>query len=302
MPTSTLTAEVVTRYVADTVGREVIGVRTLPGSVANQDFLVRLEDASAVVVKAGPRAEMAAEAWACRRLTTIGVPVPPVVAVDLDTGLGGLPTLIVDFVPGGPSESPDVAYQAGRRFRRVHAEVLPGWGPLIVDGHEEGSPVRGAHASWAEAVHAELSGLPELVDAGVIDGRLAAAARACVLIDELLGYAGPGVLLHQDLKPAHLFGVEDGDGQRLTAVIDWGGAGVGDPVADLARLSMAGATVTEAFLAGYERRLTDDLADRLTRYRILWHVGTLSYEHRAGGDWFDVYRQRLRADVGQLTS
>jgi hypothetical protein len=57
---------------------------------------------------------------------------------------------------------------------------------------------------------------------------------------------------------------------------------------------------TEAFLAGYELRLTDALVDRLARYRILWNVAALTYEHRAGGDWFDVYRERIRADVRRL--
>ena len=263
---------------------------------------MRLADASAVVVKAGPRAEMAAEAWACRRLTVLGMPVPAVAALDLDVGLGDLPTLILGFVAGSPSASPEVAFQTGRWFRRVHAEQLPGWGPLTIQG-EAGALARGAFDSWPEAVYAELSGLPELVDAGVIDAPLATAARSCVLSAELLGYAGPGVLLHRDLKPAHMFGADDDSGgERLTAVIDWGDARVGDPLGDIARLSMAGTAITEAFLAGYERRLTDDLGDRLARYRILWDVSALSYEHRAGGDWFDVYRQRLRADVRRVSA
>jgi aminoglycoside phosphotransferase (APT) family kinase protein len=289
----------VSAHVAATTGRAVVGAETLPGSVANQDFLVRLADGAAVVLKAGPGSEMAAEAWACRRLSEVGLPVPAVVGVDLASGLGTA-VLILGFVPGSPSESPAVAFQAGQCMRRVHAEELPGWGALVVDDSTGAASAGGAFDSWPEAVLAELAGLPELVDAAVLDAELAAAARACVECDALLGYDGPAVLLHRDLKPAHLFGVDDG--RRLSAIIDWGDAHVGDPTADLARLSMAGPVITDAFLAGYGRETSADLAELLARYRVLWDVTALSYELGAGGDWFDVYRSRLRSDTRLLTS
>lgn len=298
MPTQPLSVDLVTAHVAAATGREVTGVESLPGSVANQDFLVRLVDDPPVVLKAGPRSEMAAEAWVCRRLTEIGLPVPGVVGTDLGSGQDAA-VLILTFVPGAPSESPAVAFEAGRCMRRVHDEQPPGWGPLVVDAGVGGATARGAFDSWAEAVHAGLDDLPALVDADVLDPELAAVARSCVLVDELLGYEGPAVLLHRDLKPAHLFGIEDG--RRLSAIIDWGDAHVGDPAADLARLSMAGPVVTEAFLAGYDCEPSDDLAELLARYRVLWDVTALSYEYRAGGDWFDVYRNRLRSDTRLLT-
>ena len=120
-------------------------------------------------------------------------------------------------------------------------------------------------------------------------------------VDELLAYRAPGVLLHNDLKPAHIFGRADGRQVRLSAIIDWGDATVGDPAADLARLSMAGPTITAAFLDGYGAQLTADLEDRLTRYRILWNLSALTYEYRAGGTWFDTYRDRIRSDTSRLS-
>jgi hypothetical protein len=73
---------------------------------------------------------------------------------------------------------------------------------------------------------AALSSLPALVAAGVLDEALTDTARDLVSVDELLGYRGPGVLLHHDLKPAHLFGVSDGRRRHLSAIIDWGDASV----------------------------------------------------------------------------
>lgn len=87
---------------------------------------------------------------------------------------------------------------------------------------------------------------------------------------------------------------------RLSGIIDWGDATVGDPLADLARLSMTGPDALTAFAAGYGVALTPAVREVLARYRVLWNVVALSYEYRAGGDWFDVYRQRIVDDVGLL--
>jgi aminoglycoside phosphotransferase (APT) family kinase protein len=162
-------------------------------------------------------------------------------------------------------------------------------------------PSRGRHQSSREAISNQLSGLPQLVAAGVIDSALGKAAQSLVEVEELLGYEGPGVLLHNDLKPDHLLGRHDGHHLRLSAIIDWGDAAVGDPAADLARLSMARPVVTDAFLEGYGVPMSDELQNRLARYRLLWNIRALSYEYRASGDWFDVYRARIMSDITQLS-
>ena len=83
-------------------------------------------------------------------------------------------------------------------------------------------------------------------------------------------------------------------------MIDWGDAWVGDPLADLARLSMSGPSVTTAFLDGYGIEATPRCR---TPWPAIASCGTSArwYEHRAGGDWFDAYRDGIRADVGRLT-
>lgn len=287
--------------VADVLGVEVSDVSRLQGSVANQDFAVAYGHGLQAVLKGGPDAEIAAEAWACGRLAELGAPVPRVLACELDSSRLGLPFLIATFVTGHPSADLDVAREAGAWFRRIHQEHLPGWGPVTL-AHPHGGPpgTRGLYSSWREAVEADLAGLPELVEAGLVDEGLAEAVRALTMAPERLDYDGPGVLLHHDLKPAHLFGIGSQGRQRLSAIIDWGDASVGDPAADLARLSMSGHGMTRAFLDGYGVQLTPVLADRLTRYRLLWNVKALTYEYRAGGDWFDAYQNDLRVDTARL--
>jgi aminoglycoside phosphotransferase (APT) family kinase protein len=284
---------------AAATGREPTTVRQVPGSIANVDFVADLAGASAVVLKTGPAAEIAAEAWVCRRLTARGFPVPTVVAADVHGGALGRPYLVLDVVEGAASEEPRVVHEAGGWCRRLHTDELPGWGPLVPDTDDS---AHGRYDSPGRAVMAELAMVPDLIAAGVLDRSLADAATALVRVDAVLAPAEPGVLLHHDLKPAHLFGRSDGGPMRLSSVIDWGDAWIGDPLADIARLSMSGLVVTGAFLDGYGLELTDDVADTLARHRLLWNLSALSYEFRAGGDWFDAYRDRVRDDVDRLTA
>lgn len=63
---------------------------------------------------------------------------------------------------------------------------------------------------------------------------------------------------------------------------------------------MAGAAATEAFDAGYGIEATEGLHSVLARYRVLWNVAALTYEYEAGGDWFDVYRDRIGTDTTMI--
>jgi aminoglycoside phosphotransferase (APT) family kinase protein len=69
--------------------------------------------------------------------------------------------------------------------------------------------------------------LRDLADDGTVDGPAAFAAWDGVLA--LPQWTGPSGWLHGDLIPGNLLAVDG----RLTAVIDFGGVGVGDPACDL---------------------------------------------------------------------
>jgi aminoglycoside phosphotransferase (APT) family kinase protein len=88
-----------------------------------------------------------------------------------------------------------------------------------------GGPPAGRGASlarWNDSTRAALSALE-----GIVDTDAATAAWDAAL--EAPAWPGPPVWVHGDLMPGNLL-VQGG---RLTAVIDWGGLGVGDPACDL---------------------------------------------------------------------
>ncbi len=285
MNTNTSHAADVSRA-ATALGRTVSSAEQVAGSVANLDLLLRLDDDGSVIMKVAPVDELRREVWVCRRLVGAGLPVPEVLAHDLDHDR---PFLIMDVVPGAASDAASVATEAGRVMRTVHDVELDGFGLIDLDGER----VRGRYASWAESLAAEAAGAGELVAAGLLDAEVAGRAVS-VATGPLTRYDGAGVLLHRDLKVQHLFGLDG----RLTSIIDWGDAAAGDPAYDLARLSMAGESIMAAFGAGYGRPAPSP--DRLAAYRVALSLAAMIYELRAGGDWFDVYRGRLLDDLRRL--
>jgi hypothetical protein len=274
--------------VSGALGVEAIAAEPVAGSVGNQSYRVRVAGGPDVFLKTGPREMLRAEWWACRRVRAARLPAPEITAWSFDDEHA---YLILVLIPGAPSESREVWLSAGRAMRLVHDIPVPGYGRLVVRGDE----ARGAFASWADAVGDILAAVPSLVDAGVLEpGPARKAVAACGgLGRDGLGFDGPGVLLHRDLKPLHVFG----EGARLTGLIDWGDVGAGDPLFDVARLSMAPEPLVTAFLAGYGLDRSPELGARLRAYRILWNLEVLGYEYRAGGDWFEAYRRNIRNEL-----
>ncbi len=79
---------------------------------------------------------------------------------------------------------------------------------------------------------------------------------AAALLERLGTPPADARLVHGDLGPGHI----RGDGDRVTAVIDWGDCGIGDPAVDLAWTAYgASPDFAEAVLAAYgaERALVD---------------------------------------------
>lgn len=140
-------------------------------------------------------------------------------------------------------------------------------------------------------------GIPTLEAGAVLPEPLASAATASLeQAAETLAFDRPAVLLHGDLKLQHIFATTE----RYVGIIDWGDACAGDPRLDLGRLSMAGTDTLEAILSGYGSRLTPELDRALAGYRLVWNIDALTYEHRAGGDWFDAYRRGIATAVTEL--
>ena len=274
------------------VGSTVTDVRPVAGSVGNQDFLVSTERAD-FVLKAGPSELLTAEVWACDRVRRAGVHAPEIVAVEATSHGLALPFLLMRRFPGRAVHALSPALvEAGRQLRLAHEISLEGYGGLSVqDGQGTGRLDR-----WGDVIADVTAGLEELVASRVVDDGLAAAAAAAIAAAPELRFEGRAVLLHGDLKLQHIFGSAD----RYVGIIDWGDACAGDPRFDLGRLSMAGPVALGAFLRGYELPLSAELDRALAAYRLVWNVDALHYEHVAGGDWYEAYREGMRAAIDSL--
>lgn len=278
----------------------VTQVLSVSGSVANHDFLVQC-GAEGYVLKAGPGAEMVAEALACRRVRAHGVLAPEVILVEPAPTEFPLPYLIMKQFPGDNLKTHDheVLVAAGQDLRETHEIVLPGFGPL--HGGSDGATsqdLAGRCPSWSAFLDETHEHLDILLAAGVIDQAVshsvsaAYQARASQIV-----FDGPGRLLHGDLKLPHIFAADG----HYVGLIDWGDASVGDPLFDLARFSMGDADSLRSLLIGYGLESTAATETIFALYRMVWNTRALRYEHEAGGDWFDAYRTRMITDAAALT-
>lgn len=173
-----------------------------------------------------PRVEWAADqaasdaAWLPVLAPHLPVDVPVPVAL-------GEPTETYPFVwsvaPWLPGETPTaenagaaLAADLGSFVRALHAVDTTG-GPAKT-GTTRGTPIRG----WDDAVRQAIDEAGDRVDGAAVT----AAWEDCLAAPD---WAGDPVWIHGDLMPGNLL-VSD---RRLSAVIDWGALGVGDPAPDL---------------------------------------------------------------------
>lgn len=280
------------------LGADVVTAEVVPGSVANQDFLVELTDGRRVFVKVAPRPELVAEVWALERAAAAGVPVPRGLSFDGDPGTPQPSLLILELLPTDGKLPANALRTAGRALKVVHGIELSGYGGIDVAG-DPYAPDRigGRYPSWRDYVASILADIDELVDLDLLSRARADRVRRWAETSEASPLLGDeGALLHSDLKPQHILSVDG----RLTGIIDWGDASVGDPAWDLARASMMDPHDFRALADGYPGADDPGVRRLLPFYRVLWNAKALIYEFRAGGDWFAAYQQRISADLDLL--
>lgn len=272
------------------LGQAVTRIERLAGYVGNQDFMI-YTDAGDYVLKAGHPGELAAEAWASDRVRQLDVPTPEVVALETEPHTLPSPLLLTRRLPGtalGKGDHPALV-ETGRHLRAVHSITLDGYGFLKQPSHD----------SWPAFVAEAPDCLDELAANGVLTEQL--AERIAGTLDRcrsLVAYDKPGVLLHGDLKPPHIF-IQN---ESLVGIIDWGDVLAGDPLYDIARFSLVGKAELDALLRGYELQLTAELAATLAVYRIVRMTTCLRDEFRNGGDWFATYRGSIERDLSLLAT
>lgn len=203
------------------------------------------------------------------------------------------PYLVTSFLPGAawrdtqkampPAQQWAVARALGERVRRVHeTPIRPGLGWPPADAWPRFVATRVAEASAVLRV--------------VLPPRVVAEAEA--LLQATDWFANAPRLLHADLTQDHALVTQRGDGWRLSGLLDWADAEVGDPVYEWVALYFGfcdgDVALFRAFLTGYGPDGAAHLPDRrrLLAFTLLHRFGA----HIIAG----VLPDKLRRDLSSL--
>lgn len=228
-------------------------------------------------------------AWLPRLAPRLPTPVPEVLGAGEPAEGYPWPWSVYRWIPGenpragALSEPEALARDLARFVTAVRAVTLPG-----APGAHRGGPLSSLDAETRSAI-GSLRTIPE---EDVDCDRVSAVWEDALSAPE---WDGPPVWLHADLMPGNLLVA----GGRLTSVIDWGCAGVGDPACDLFPawnlLPPAARAVFRAALGA------DDAAWRRGRGRTLSQaVIALPYYRRTNPAMADNARHVIREVLAEV--
>ena len=271
----------------------------MSASAEHRVFRITLRDLTAFL-KIATRAHLEPELAALQLLGPTEVPIPSVLATDLDGSRTGVPCALLRHVGGTPLsyDSPLFA-SIGPVLRQVHEVSVAGYGHLSAIS---GTP-RGHQKTSADAIRLQIQDIEPVVAAGLVDARLAARAVAAVTSRmSLLRPPEPGRLIHGDFHFRHVFA----DDTRVTGIIDWGDASSGDPLYDFGRILHSIVVV-----AGYAEavRVVDKVrhdygqalwlhagsAELMLVYAVAFIVEAMKSELAGGSPWPPWWPAQIRA-------
>src|SRR5262249_33615334 len=227
--------QAVAAFVANELGCETTRVVQVDAFATNAVYEVDAPGRRFVVKASMLHDALLAEAWACARGAGGGFPAPAILALGRLGTDDGMSAFITRRVPGGPIVTGHPAFpEVGVGLRRLHDVRLPRFGWLAEASWDERGDLSLAHGSWLDFLHGICGHARSLAGNYVVAARLAEAAAAAIDAHaDALAAVAVGSLCHGDLKAAHILV----DASRLTGVIDWGDAVVGDPLWDIARFA-----------------------------------------------------------------
>jgi aminoglycoside phosphotransferase (APT) family kinase protein len=177
-------------------------------------------------------------------------------------------------VLGAPSTASSTAWEAaGAAARRLHAAPPPPWPGR---GPEETGAVLDEECAWLLA--------NDVVPAAVIERNRQVAEAA------FRPYTP--VFSHGDLQLTHVFV----DGDEVTGVLDWSEAGLGDPLFDLAILTLGHEERLDEVVAGYGVEVDRDVIHGLWSLRTLTAIRWLiehGFDPAEPGAEIDVLLARM---------
>jgi aminoglycoside phosphotransferase (APT) family kinase protein len=275
--------QVVAAFVASKLGCEATRVVRVDAFATNAVYAVDA-DGRQFVVKASMRHDaLRAEAWACTRGAAAGCAAPALLGLGRLGPDDSMSAFIMSRVAGGPIVAGHPALpEVGVGLRRLHAVRLPGFGWLAEASWDERGDFALLHSAWLGFLQGICDDVRSLADRYAVATPVAKAAAAAIDAHAAaLAAVEVGSLCHGDLKAAHIL-VDVG---QLAGVIDWGDAGVGDPLWDIARFAhRADAGSVSLLLEGYdpERAMVDELAWCVPLYGALWMLVDAIVAHRLG--------------------
>jgi aminoglycoside phosphotransferase (APT) family kinase protein len=209
---------------------------------SNVTYLIEREDGSELILRRPPRPplppsahDVLREARLLRALRDTPARVPAVLAVQDDPATIGCPFYVMNRVAGEAIvfELPPALDTPAER-RRIGDQLLDALVEIhAVDWRAAGLEDFGKPTGYLERQLRRFSGLWELNKTREIP----AVARLAGWLAEHLPESGPATIVHGDYRLGNTMFATDAPA-RLTAVLDWEMATIGDPLADLGYLCM----------------------------------------------------------------
>jgi len=207
----------------------------------------------------------------------------------------------VTVMRADPSQGPRVVREVGRAMARL-AEIRSTSHGLRGDRGR----FLATHRTWREEWLAQLAfRLADALDVGTDLGPLSRALVERIedrlpALDQVESFA----LLHRDLHPPNLLFVGDGDHPRLSGVVDWEGAGLGDPLAEWAQPLQFRVEALSHLARGYGVERVRDLlqADSLARLEVYASTRCVARLGFTAMPMFAEGRGRLRAHALEVAA
>ena len=202
-----------------------------------------------------------------RQAQARGIPVPEFLMLDV----AEISVLAMRYIVGKPLSSKDIgaAREAGMYIEQFHGMATS---PRFSGGQNHWHEFI---AWWSNLEIANIEELGIFTDNEITQMTHTFDAMRPTLIER------PIRLLHGDLQAGHI--LVDPQTQRVVAFLDFADAQPGDPLLDIAVLSLWDVALADRVLLGYTSIENDELAKQLlSQYRLLRHISEVPWLVRRG--------------------